>query len=104
MRISWNDPISGDWGKVSLTFTSEDGYNMVKEDMTPEMIRNYGNELILAAEGADKRLKRKAALATIENHLRNHEKINAIKELRSLTGMDLLNARDVVELFYKTRW
>jgi ribosomal protein L7/L12 len=98
MRISWNRSMNGDPRMAKLTIANERHTVCVEEDMTVEMIRGYAEELKMAADAVEKRLKRHESLMLIENLIKDNRRIDAIKELRTLMGLDLLNAKDIIEM------
>lgn len=98
MRISWNIPMNGDVGMMCLTIVPENSSISLKEDMTPDMIRRYAEEMHEIANHVEKRIKRYETLMLIERHVREGEKINAIRELRTLANISLLDAKDIIEM------
>jgi ribosomal protein L7/L12 len=98
MRITWNRPMNNDPRTMRVTFANEGQTQYVEEDMTPEMIRHYAQDLKQVADAVEKRLMRKAQLLRIESLVKNNQRIDAIKELRSLTSLDLLDAKEIIEM------
>jgi ribosomal protein L7/L12 len=98
MRISCNTAMNGDRRMVCLIITNEAGDKPVLEDMTAEMIRGYAEELKQMADAVEMRVKRHESLMLIENLVKDNRRIDAIKELRMLMNMSLLDAKDIIEM------
>jgi GTP1/Obg family GTP-binding protein len=105
MRFSWNRSKGGDRTRMNVSIISNGDGVTISEDMTPDMIRGYANELLAVADAVEKRLNREYTGRLIVSLVRSDQKVEAIKELRNMIGgLGLLEAKEIVEMMSDLRW
>jgi hypothetical protein len=71
---------------------------VIREEMTPDMVRRYAADLEKIATDMEAHIARKNSMEAIKENLRANRVIDAIKEVRARFNVGLREAKDIVEM------